>query len=496
MSQYVDFRINVGASVGDKRYALNATSADGTESSGEIIIPTDEVYNQFMTLKTYSSSSITEDQAIAFGQILYNALLKDDVKAAFVNARNNAARDGNNLRIKLAIPPQAAEVAGIPWEFACDDVGRPLATKHSICRFLPRLDPVPAFKVSSGEKITVLLISSAPTDLDAKLGYSLNVEQELESIKATLKPLQDQGVLKVIEIPHVTGSKLQMALSDENPHIVHYVGHGGFADGAGQLAFEDNNGNAKNFSARQLAIAFDGTRVRLVILNACQTGMVVTKLLSSMAPALMGANVPAVIAMQDSVTDAAGGVLAREFYRSLAKNLPIDECVARARRMVIAEGINNLDWGLATLYMRAPDGMLFSGLGDTASTQAQPAPQSTPQPAQQPVQQGGNTINNMFGSGNTFSGSNISIGNVTAGNVNQSVNNANSVNSSSQNDDERQQDLQRLRDKRKQLKDSLHVLEMQEARFGINVPVHIALEIQDTKKKIADLEKQIKELGG
>ncbi|MBP8252277.1 MAG: hypothetical protein KAX40_07915, partial [Herpetosiphon sp.] len=339
-----------------------------------------------------------------------------------------------------------------------------------------------------------------------------------------------------------------------------------------------------------------------------------------------------VIAMQDSVTDAAGGVLAREFYRSLAKNLPIDECVARARRMVIAEGINNLDWGLATLYMRAPDGILFSGLGDTASSQSQPVQQPTQQ-ASQP--QGGNTINNMFGSGNTFSGSNISIGNVTAGNVNQSVNktpesqnadpirvdvateseviegqefefavsirqplsNAMTIDglnniasgdgtvfrknnepvsyivrvnapncdvkpdkyqfrllpnkdsavqsffitpkkvgtlaiianayqddgehvgstrvrikvnveskpkttlvstplNSNHSEDERQQDLQRLRDKRKQLKDSLHVLEMQEARFGINVPVHIALEIQDTKKKIADLEKQIKELGG
>lgn len=64
-------------------------------------------------------------------------------------------------------------------------------------------------------------------------------------------------------------------------------------------------------------------------------------------------------------------------------------------------------------------------------------------------------------------------------------------------DDAGSQEAQELRDLVAARRRSLHALEMQEARFGkAYVPTHITLEIEDLRKQIAQLDRQIKTLGG
>lgn len=58
------------------------------------------------------------------------------------------------------------------------------------------------------------------------------------------------------------------------------------------------------------------------------------------------------------------------------------------------------------------------------------------------------------------------------------------------------QDVQELRDLAAARRRRLHVLEMQEAQFGLYAPPHITLEIEDLRKQIAQLDRQIKTLGG
>jgi hypothetical protein len=58
------------------------------------------------------------------------------------------------------------------------------------------------------------------------------------------------------------------------------------------------------------------------------------------------------------------------------------------------------------------------------------------------------------------------------------------------------QDVQELRDLMAIHRRSLHVLEMQEAQFGIYAPPHVKLQIEDLRKQIAQLDRQIKTLGG
>jgi hypothetical protein len=235
--------------------------------------------------------------------------------------------------------------------------------------------------------------------------FPLDSDAEVTAIRTALKPLVDGGQLTIIEIPHLTGLKLQRMLHDERPHIVHYLGHGTLSGESGFLVFENDEGSRQDMSARQLGILFRGSSVRLVVLNAYKTSAVVTNLLRGIAPALMNANIPAVVGMQSSVQDDAGLAFVEEFYRSLVGGTAIDDCVAKGRKAVIACGLNNLDWGLATLYMRLPDGVLFDGLDVQDAVASASAPtESTraPQPST------GANIN--FGSANQFNVGSMVIG--------------------------------------------------------------------------------------
>jgi hypothetical protein len=70
-------------------------------------------------------------------------------------------------------------------------------------------------------------------------------------------------------------------------------------------------------------------------------------------------SIPAVIAMQFEITDAAAIKFAEEFYSATADGYPVDAALAAARKAIFAEG-NDIEWGTPVLYLRAPDARLFS----------------------------------------------------------------------------------------------------------------------------------------
>ncbi|MFD3163392.1 CHAT domain-containing protein [Herpetosiphon sp. NSE202] len=497
MSQYLDLRISVDAKQADQ-YPVRISTADGQEYRATLTLPAEDnpSYSTFNMLLGYGNQSLNQDQVIEFGSLLYNCLLAGDVRTAFISERNRAKAEGKNLRIRLSIEPNEVDVAAIPWEFACDDAGIPLVTKHSICRFLPRNEPLPALSLAADTTLKMLLAWAAPAELDQQLGYSLNIAGEVAAIRQQLQPLIDTKKVELIELAHVTGSRLNLAIEDHQPHVLHFIGHGIMNGNSGQLIFEDSNGKRKDFSALQLSIALEGSPIRLVVLNACQTGTVVTRLLGSIAPALMAVNVPAVVAMQASVADSAANVFASAFYRAFADFKPIDECVSRARRMVIAEGINNVDWGLSTLYMRAKDGLLFTPPSTSGPSNQADASTATALPPNSisNLAGSGNTFNRdvNFGTiqaghtiqGNTFNGSNVAIGNTVQGNLNQ-------TNTLNQRDNS---DLDNLKQRLAIKQRNLQTIESQIESYGIKIPVYLVNQRNNLADEIAALKREIAEL--
>ncbi|MEK7728455.1 MAG: SUMF1/EgtB/PvdO family nonheme iron enzyme, partial [candidate division KSB1 bacterium] len=90
---------------------------------------------------------------------------------------------------------------------------------------------------------------------------------------------------------------------------------------------------------------------------------------------------PAVLAMQYSITDHAAIEFSRAFYDVLAEGLAVDTAVVEARKAVSFAVSNTIEWGTPVLYMRAPDGKIF----DIAHAQplpkkAAPQPQAAPPP--------------------------------------------------------------------------------------------------------------------
>ena len=97
------------------------------------------------------------------------------------------------------------------------------------------------------------------------------------------------------------------------------------------------------------------------MLNACDTGRgSALDVFSSTAGALVRRGIPAVVAMQFAISDKAAIRFAETFYLNVAKRLPVDTSVMRARRAMRRAKKDTLEWGTPVLYLRAPDGRVFA----------------------------------------------------------------------------------------------------------------------------------------
>ena len=154
---------------------------------------------------------------------------------------------------------------------------------------------------------------------------TLDVEQEWRNLQAALAPLDRQGALRLDRLEEPTLSAIQQALRRTDYHIFHFVGHGGFDEQNqdGLLILEDGNGNGSPVSGQYLGMMLhDAKTLRLALLNACEGGRTSrVDLFAGVCQTLLQQGVPAVIAMQFSITDQAAITLSQEFYRGLTDGL-------------------------------------------------------------------------------------------------------------------------------------------------------------------------------
>ena len=154
-----------------------------------------------------------------------------------------------------------------------------------------------------------------------------------------------------------------------NYHVFHYIGHGSFSEGRGDgvLALEDEEGRSRLASGERLAYLLGNHRsLRLVFLNACEGARTSQDdPFAGIAMTLMRTGgIPAVVAMQFSITEDAAIAFARGFYTALSTARPVDAAVTQGR-MAIFSSDNDVEWGKPVLFMRAVDGILFDlqGIG-------------------------------------------------------------------------------------------------------------------------------------
>jgi len=295
--------------------------------------------------------------AKAFGGKLFNEVFAGDVRACLRSSIDEAGRQGLGLRVRLHLG-QVPTLADLPWEFLYNaGMNRflGLSVETPVVRYLELPERIRPVAVKP--PLRVLMMISSPTDY-----AQLNVDREFAKMNEALSDLEQRGLVTVERQEHATLSELQRRLRQNEYHIFHFVGHGGFDEQAddGLLVLEDAEERGRRVSAQFIGtLLHDHRPLRLAVLNACE-GARASRAdpFAGTAQSLVQQGVPAVIAMQFEVTDEAAICFTREFYSALAAGYPVDAALAEARKAIFAE-VSEIEWGTPVLYMRAPDGRIF-----------------------------------------------------------------------------------------------------------------------------------------
>jgi hypothetical protein len=188
----------------------------------------------------------------------------------------------------------------------------------------------------------------------------LDLEAEMKKIA---RAWSTPGLAEVTFLRHATLERLRDELLARKINVLHFMGHGDLdrPTGEGVLILEDEYRRPELVTASALADQLrDCTGLRLLFLNACKTAQSFTSSpFSGVATALLQVGIPAVIAMQLPITDAAALAFSEGVYRRLAVGDSIDEAVAEGRLAIRRRLQDSLEWGTPVLFLRAPDGRLF-----------------------------------------------------------------------------------------------------------------------------------------
>ncbi len=296
-------------------------------------------------------------EARRFGGDLYETLFTGEIETCFRRSLDEVERTGKGLRLRLRLG-DVGEVADIPWEFLYSDaLGRflVLSSVTPLVRYIDLPSRIRPLEVEP--PLRILMVVSEP-----KNAPPLDVEREQRLVREATTDLVRDGRLELHTLADATLSALQHRLRQDTFHILHFVGHGGFHDatGEGVVYMEDEHGLARAVTGHDLGILLhDHRSLRVALLNACEGARTSTEdPFTGVAQSLVRQGIPAVVAMQFEITDAAALVFSHEFFLSIADGYPVDAATSEARKAVFASG-NVLEWATPVLYLRSADGKVF-----------------------------------------------------------------------------------------------------------------------------------------
>ncbi len=309
------------------------------------------------------AAAVTLDDVSKVGKELFEKLFhgEDDVSplSSFRTLYSTLEQQQNgdeNCIILWIDSSEAGELRGIPWEALWDPGKKTFLATDVNANIVRALDP--AYEGARLEnpipgKIRMLVAVANPT-------ADLATGTEIANIKGLLEKLRAQGEelfdLRVIE--QATRSNLGDEIADWAPHIVHYIGHGGFEDEEGLIYLhdEDDPDHKDAVSAETLRQMLQTNRPWMVVLNSCLGGT------SSRFDPFSGAaqnlrllDIPFVIAMQYSISDDAAIAFSRRLYSQLAKGRPVARAVSDARGAIATLKYEDARIELVTPVLYATD---------------------------------------------------------------------------------------------------------------------------------------------
>ncbi len=309
------------------------------------------------------------------GKTLYQAVFKDELGELFTTCRRSLPQEkqvGLRLRLTFRLDDEEADyLAALPWELLWDPkdsdfLARDIRTP--VVRQL--LNPHPTTTLDVAGPLRILVIDAAPatmTKLDLKL--------ETQRMQEALQTLIDAGEAKLLRLPNVSLEALRDALRDDEIHVLHIMGHGGYHEGSGMGAifFAAPDGKKDQVDGEMLGALLKGIpELRLVVLNACGTarhaGRAGAPLFYGVASGIIDrTGIPAVVANQHVISDKAAIAFSDVFYRRLAARDPIETAMSEARLLL---SMRTSEWATPVLFLAAEEGNIFGTEGRAGRTVA------------------------------------------------------------------------------------------------------------------------------
>jgi tetratricopeptide (TPR) repeat protein len=297
------------------------------------------------------------DLHVTFGRRLFDTVFSGAVGALWTARLAEARPLRQAVRLVLRVDPKTARpLLNLPWEYLHD--GHDFLALHwrtPISRLpwgLPSVSLPPLT-----EPLRLLVLIAAPLGLSQNMILNTAREEDL-ILEATAAAHRDRR-LQVEFAPAGSPEALEAALREWDPHLLHFTGHGVFDEekDTGYLLMETAAGRENQVSNTAFAEILErrGKSLRLVFLSACQSAVAPRgEGYADLAPRLLEAGIPAVVAMQFSVLNRSAMDFGSVFYKGLADRDPIDAALTEARGKLHAEGLNRVDFAVPVLFLADP----------------------------------------------------------------------------------------------------------------------------------------------
>jgi CHASE2 domain-containing sensor protein len=351
----------------DGRCSVHADAPGLGEASGEFVLGT--------TLPEADATTLENDEPgagflAALGSQLYTRLFEsggqllrgtggaftagDSVEALFNQCLGAARTRAGGVRVRLRI--DTGRAATIPWEFVrSPQLDRFLAANAEtpVVRYLELNQPIHQLRITLPPALLVVIPETV--GLDSK--------REREYLERAMAGFPGGIEYRVLD-GRVTRARLRAVLREREWHVLHYIGHGDFDGDRAVLLLNGEDGSDDRIDHESLHQMLGNHRsLKLVVLNSCLGATVSSSSpFLGMAPQLVRAGVPAVIAMQYVIRDDEAICFAREFYGELLSGRQpgrIEIAASHARSALIADFRDRRAFGAPVLFLRAPEGVLF-----------------------------------------------------------------------------------------------------------------------------------------
>jgi len=297
------------------------------------------------------------------GNHFYNLIM--GTNGALRDKVNGALQTG--FQFVLTLDTEAELLWQVPWEYL-----------HDSEEFLGLSGN--AYVVRTPKGAGSLRVAAIPPPLKILVVVSnpsgegeFDSERALAAIQEALDYSRRLCWVELDYLEEATFAHFQSRLAAFQPHVVHYIGHGGknppdaaaiqppYSGKPGEtyLAFANDGGEVAPLYGKALKrLLADTPSVQLLVLSGCMTGQ------TAFSDALAGAgtallresHVQALVVMQYSILVDTAIQFAKVFYEAIGRGESLSRGLTHVRQVLAqSRGEHRADWGIPALYLRSPE---------------------------------------------------------------------------------------------------------------------------------------------